>query len=195
MVTDVYVGSTANLVHRRGCHKSNCHNENVPAYNFPVYQFIRENGGWDNWSVVKLQDVNCKEDLFKIERVWVEQLGAKLNKNVPSRSQQEWVDTNREKVNACSKKYYQDHKESALKYQNQYYQDHKAEAAEYQKQYRKDHKAEAAEYHKHYYRANKEKYNTCKERVTCACGSCVLKVNLSQHHKSKKHLNFLESTK
>ena len=51
------------------------------------------------------QDVNCKDDLFKTERVWVEQLGAKLNKNVPSRSQQEWMDTNREKVNARHKQH------------------------------------------------------------------------------------------
>ena len=158
-VKDVYVGSTTNLGRRRGCHKANCHNGNIPAYNFPVYQFIRKNGGWDNWSVVKLQDVNSKEDLFKTERMWVEKLGAALNKNVPSRSQQEWIATNREKVNACHRQYYQDHKESALEYQKRQYQ-----------QYR-------------------------KERVTCPCGSCVVKRNLPQHHKSKKHLNFLDSQK
>ena len=154
-ITDVYVGSTINLVNRRGCHKTACNNPKSVGHNLRVYQFIRKNSGFVNCQIVKLQDINCKEDLFKTERRWVEKLGATLNKNIPSRSQREWNDANRD-------------------------------------------------YHKHYYRANKDTYNQpkkeklvdCrKERVTCACGSCVLKVNLSQHHTSKKHLNFLESTK
>ena len=45
-VKEVYVGSTTNLIQRRGCHKSCCTNQKGKAYNFPVYQFIRENGGW-----------------------------------------------------------------------------------------------------------------------------------------------------
>ena len=155
LVTDVYVGSTTNLVARRGCHKTSCNNEKGKPYNSRLYQFIRKNGGWYNWTVVKLQDINSKEDLFKTERMWVEKLGATLNKNIPSRSLREWKDANRD-------------------------------------------------YHKHYYQANKEKYNQpkkeklvdcCKERVTCACGSCVLKVNLSQHCETKKHLAYLDSQK
>ena len=51
-VKDVYVGSTTNFVQRcqrRRDHKAVCNNEKGRDYNYYVYQFIRENGGWDNW--------------------------------------------------------------------------------------------------------------------------------------------------
>ena len=164
-----------------------------------------------NWEVVKVQDVNCKDDLFKTERVWVEQLGAKMNTNVPSRSQKEWMDANKEKLIARQKQYYQDHKESALEYQKQYYQDHKESASEYQKQYRQDHKEEskqyyqdhkesALEYQKQYRQDHKEKASEHqkqyrKEKVTCACGSVVTTGNITTHYKSKKHIAYLDSQK
>ena len=114
-VTDVYVGSTTNLIERRRLHKSACHSENGKKYNYPVYRFIREHGDWDNWEVIKVQDVvcNCSDDLLKIERECLERLGATLNTQVPGnqigKSKKEYDkvyrDANREKIIKQTKEY------------------------------------------------------------------------------------------
>ncbi len=44
-----YIGSCLNIKKRKSQHKSNCNNDKCKEYNYKVYQYIRENGGWDNW--------------------------------------------------------------------------------------------------------------------------------------------------
>ena len=53
-----------------------CHN----AY---VYSFIRENGGWSNWQMVRINTENCKDSIEALRK------GNTLNKNTPSRSSEE----------------------------------------------------------------------------------------------------------
>ena len=75
-ITQRYVGSTTNLIQRRREHKKVCNNENIKAYNYYVYQFIRENGGFENWDVVLIEQViDCKdkENLHKRERYYIEE--------------------------------------------------------------------------------------------------------------------------
>ena len=90
-VRDCYIGSTTNLVQRRKVHKSNCNINSRKQHNYYVYQFIRKNGGWENWELVKIKDYPCsnKEDLHSEERIYFEELSSKLNKNFPSRSRRE----------------------------------------------------------------------------------------------------------
>ena len=47
---DVYVGSTNNFNRRMMEHKRKYNDPNSKAYNRAVYQFIRDNGGWDNFN-------------------------------------------------------------------------------------------------------------------------------------------------
>ena len=57
-----YVGSTRDLVKRKYCHKSRCNNPNDEHHNFLIYKTIRDNGGWDNWSLIKIEDFpDCKD--------------------------------------------------------------------------------------------------------------------------------------
>lgn len=90
-VTDTYVGSTTDLTKRRFAHKSRCHNPNNQTYTFKVYQFIRANGGWDNWQVVLVERFPCTswEERAARERHWVEVLGAGLNSINPFRTTEE----------------------------------------------------------------------------------------------------------
>ena len=53
--TEVYVGSSVSLRNRRANHKSCSTRENNKAYNLPVYQYIRENGGWQNWELLVIE--------------------------------------------------------------------------------------------------------------------------------------------
>jgi hypothetical protein len=53
-VKDIYIGSSTNFKERRKGHKKRCNNEKQKSYNIYVYKFIRDNGGWDNWTMIEL---------------------------------------------------------------------------------------------------------------------------------------------
>ena len=61
-VKDTYIGSCWNMYRRNDSHKSRCHNNKSEKYNYPVYQFIRENGGYENWGMVRLDWVECEDN-------------------------------------------------------------------------------------------------------------------------------------
>ena len=162
-IKDIYVGSTTNFKRRMSQHKYNCKNEKSRDYNLPVYRFIRDTGGFNNWSIVKIRDVVCKDkyDLEAEERKDFENLGATLNGYYPQRSQVE------------------------------YYQENKVEILERQKKYNEKNKEEIDKYKKEWYQKNKEKKSEKdKEKVECPCGSVVSKGNLATHKKTQKHQNW-----
>ena len=62
-----YIGSTNDFEKRKSSHMSIYKNEISRKYNIKLYTFIRENGGWDNFDMVKICE--CDKD----ERVKIEQ--------------------------------------------------------------------------------------------------------------------------
>tara|TARA_R110000803_G_scaffold16717_1_gene45873 strand:- start:43 stop:468 length:426 start_codon:yes stop_codon:yes gene_type:complete len=58
-IKEFYIGSTKDLHKRRIKHKHRCNNSNSSKYNYKVYQFIRENGGWENWQIVVEYETKC----------------------------------------------------------------------------------------------------------------------------------------
>jgi len=93
-VTDIYIGSTCNFKNRKASHKSHCNNPNDKEYNYHVYQFIREHGGWLNWSMIlieKLNNITCKQELLMNERRHYEMNNPSLNVHHPARSWNEKV--------------------------------------------------------------------------------------------------------
>ncbi len=85
-INDIYVGSTCAFRKRKHDHKSDCNNENSEKHNRYVYNFIRNNGGWDNWSMVVIKaypDITSKMELLNKESKWIKKLKATLNKYVP----------------------------------------------------------------------------------------------------------------
>ncbi len=59
-VTDIYVGHT-NFTKRKCHHKTSCNNPNNKDHNMNVYKFIRENNGWDNFSMLLIDTLSCKD--------------------------------------------------------------------------------------------------------------------------------------
>lgn len=57
-----YVGGTTDMVSRKSRHKCNCYNtNNMKIYGRLIYRTIRDNGGWDNWQMIKIEDFpQCK---------------------------------------------------------------------------------------------------------------------------------------
>jgi hypothetical protein len=164
-ITDIYVGHTTDKISRKSSHRSRCDNENSDKYNLYVYQFIRDHGGWDNWSFIVIEEYPC-ENINQArlrERYWLETLQATLNKVVPSRTKQEWICDNVEQI---------------TQYQRKYKEQNRERLNECSRQYREQNKE-----------IIQEKRN---ENIECECGSKYTKQNQSRHFKSKKHIKYLE---
>ena len=121
-ITDIYVGSTRSFRQRKNQHKCNCNNENNKIYNFYVYQFIRDNGGWSNWTMISLYNgqFENKRELERKEREFIETLKSSLNKVIPTRTDKEYYLDNKEKIMEKHKKYKEENKEKISVQTKQY---------------------------------------------------------------------------
>jgi hypothetical protein len=178
-ITDCYVGSCQSFRTRKYAHKSKCNNLNSKDYNYNVYQFIRAHGGWSNFSMLAIEQVEytIKHELLVRERFHLERLKASLNKQIPTRTEQEY-----------HKAYYEEHKTEVKQYHQAYYETNKNEINKEHKKYYEEHKTEA----KQYYEANKTQISEKnKQKITCACGKISNKCAISRHNKSRRHQNYL----
>ena len=215
-VLDIYIGHTTNFTQRKNQHKTSCCNETDKKYNQYVYQFIRDNGGWDNWSMIQIQEHNLKNkrEAESTEHYWIEQLGAKLNTNKPYAKCKEepkiykenWYEEKKNYILEKAREHYQENKEQKLEYQKQYAEEHKEEIAEKQKEYRDKnkeklseqkkeyragHKEEASKAQKEWREANKEKLKNQKaEIINCECGNQYTFGNKHRHLQSKVHIKY-----
>ena len=191
-VTDVYVGSTTEFSKRKNGHKTACNNKNSKKHNLHVYNFIRDNGCWDNWEMIEIEKYQATDrlDLLKRERYWLEQLHATLNSNVPSRTNKQYKQDNREKILKQNKQYKQDNREKILKQKKQYYEDNKEKI----KQYREDNREKILKQKKQYYEDKKEKITQRRaQKITCDCGMIISRSSKSDHLKTKKHKDIIEA--
>ncbi len=165
-ITEIYVGSTTNFLRRKQEHRNACNLENGPKYNRKVYKFIRNNGNFENWSMIQIEQYNAtdKRDLEKKERYHIDDLKSTLNCQLPGQ-------TNKE----CHRIYDIKNKDKIKEYKQQYYIINK-------------------EKNKQYYEDNKDKIQKRnKEKIKCECGCIVSKQCLNIHEKTIKHLKFINS--
>ena len=145
-ITDIYVGHTTNFTKRKANHKHLTNTPTEPEYNTYKYNFIRNNGGWDNWSMIEIKKLICTgvNDACRVERQYIEQLNATLNKYRPiitpiekAEREKEWnkeyYQENKEKINLLHREYYQENKEKISEHRKEYYQDNKEKLKEYDK--------------------------------------------------------------
>jgi hypothetical protein len=159
-VTEIYVGVTTNFYDRKRNHKSKCINKE--EWNTPVYCFMRLHGGWDNWNMLQIEEVNArnKRHLNQIEAKYIRELKAELNSEIPQDI------------------------ESGL--------DRKEWKKEYNKVYCAKNVEKNSERLKEYYAKNKEKIaGKNKVKVVCECGSEVRKDNLEKHKRTQKHQKWI----
>ena len=221
---NVYIGSCCNFTRRKCGHKSACNNPNDKRHNFKLYQEIRENGGWNEWVMIRLHNFHCndKHELNLEERRVIDEYKAKLNIQLPTRTIKEWREDNNEYIIEKNKIYYENNKEKLSEIYKKYYENNKEEINEKQKKYHENNKEERNEYSKKYYENNKEKLNECSkkwrennkeyiieknkiyyennkeklsEKITCECGAIVTKNALLHHRKTKKHISFFNNMK
>ena len=157
-ITHCYVGHTVDFRKRTNQHKTTCNNDKDVRHNLKLYQFIRENGGWDNWEMVNIVTISCEDSLEAkaIERQCAEQLNATLNTIRPTSSKEE--------QDQLKKKWYEEHKEEQLAKQKERYEENKDVILERNKTWRDQHQEEQKEYHKNYRENNKEKVAETKKK-------------------------------
>ena len=105
-ITECYVGHTTDFVCRKKSHKERCINEKDINHNLKIYKIIRDNGGWDNYSMIEIEKYPCNDanEACAKEREWFEILNCKLNNNFPQRSKEEYRIANRDEINKKKKK-------------------------------------------------------------------------------------------
>ena len=80
-IKDCYIGSSKSIYFRIASHKSICNIKHSKNYNLCLYQFIRNNGGWDNFDYEILEDYPCNnfEELRQKEQEYIDKLNPSLN--------------------------------------------------------------------------------------------------------------------
>lgn len=189
---NIYIGSSTNFRRRKWEHKSRTNNERSEYYSTFVYQFIRDNGGWNEWVMIPIEVFPCndKDELKIRERYHIELLKSKLNKNIPTRTDKEYRDDNKERLIEYKKNWCKVNKERLI----EYYEANKEQILEYQKEYRNANKEKMAEYFKKYREDNQEKINEERnKKVICDhCGCELNKSSLKIHKKTNKCINFVK---
>ena len=177
-IEEIYIGSTINFGRRKSKHKQDCNDINKRGYNYKVYQFIRDNGGWDNWDMILIAKVNCNDrlELRKKEREFMEEYKPSLNMVIAQQTKIE----RKEYCKKNSKEYYKTNKEKLSIRNKEHYKTNREERIEKQKKYRETNKEEIRE--------------KAKVKITCECGTILAKGNLPHHRKTKKHINFINNT-
>ena len=93
-ITDCYVGHTTNFIKRKNQHKTSCECETSKKKNLKIYTYIRQNGGWDNWSMIEIEKYSCNDvnEAKARERFLIEDLNSNLNIYIPTRNAKEYND-------------------------------------------------------------------------------------------------------
>ena len=153
-ITDCYVGSTTDFRRRRKCHKNNVYNPKDKRYNLKVYKFIRENGGWDNWNMIKIEDCEV-ENKFKLERKYYDELKPTLNSKCP------FVTNEQRKIkkSITSKKYYLKNQDKLVKMGKKYYLKNKDKVVKRCKEYSLKNKDAINKRKQEWYIKNKDTVN------------------------------------
>ena len=192
-IIDIYIGHTVNLVARVRRHKCSCNKETNRYYNLKVYQFIRANGGWDNWSIIEINKCPCLDlkEAKIIEREYIEKFNSTLNMTMPSRKKDELYYLNKDKVKDKRKEYYYINKDKISEQGKEYRNKNKEIISERRRNNRNAIKAN--EKNKEYYIKHKDIIlEKNKEKITCLCGLILSYSSLSRHKKSIQHMQFME---
>lgn len=149
-ITECYVGHTTNYTKRKSTHKQRCYNGDTAK----LYNFIRENGGWSEFSMIIVEKFSCNDKIEACirERLWFEKLNSNLNTNIPHKTEEEsQLITKVKKQNT-----YQENKEAIIKRAKEHYEKNKDKTLERVKEYAKENKDKIKDYKKDYYEANKQ---------------------------------------
>ena len=178
-----YIGSTCNFKCRKNQHKTVCMNENDKGHNYKLYQMIRENGGWDSFKCVVIEEYPCETK----RQLNIREEEYRVNFNANMNSQKAFRD-----IKEYEKQYRKENKDKIKEYNKQYRMENTDKIKEHMEEYRKENADKIKEQRKEYNKVNVEKIKEHKrEIIVCECGCDVKRANLSRHRKTNKHLDIM----
>ena len=133
-----------------------------------------------NYNIILVEECPCEssDQLHARERHYIETVEC-VNKVIPTRSMKEWKEINKEKIKECEKIYREANKDHIKVRKKQYNEDNKEHIKEYKKEYRETNK-EIIRQHR-------------SEKLICLCGSTYSRSGKSEHEKTKKHQDYVNS--
>jgi hypothetical protein len=153
-IKECYVGSTSNFKVRKNHHKYRCVNNEC---NCKVYKTIRENGGWNNWSMMPIAEY---KDLTNIQsRIKEEEHRVLLNAQMNDKKAYTSLEERKTDVKKYNEEYKNQNKEQTKIYQKEYRKANKESKRQQDIKHYEAHKEKIKERQKAYYEANKEKIN------------------------------------
>ena len=178
----IYVGSTSDFNYRKRKHRQNSKDENCKAYNYKLYTTINENGGWENWRMIQINQVQnvTKREAEAVEEEYRIELKANLNTNRAFLSPETKVEERKE----INKKY----RQSDNGKERQALSDKKYSLTD-------KGKARTALSNQKYRQSDKGKERTKERdqvRYVCNCGVELSFGSKTRHNKSQFHLNYIK---
>ena len=187
-IKSTYVGHTTNFIERKSHHKSCCiYDNNKLLKNIKLYKIIRNFGGWENWRMVEIESriVKSKRDAEKIEQDFMDALNADMNtiKSFAAETTKEYLQ-NYNKIHfdhlkEIKQKYNEKHKEYFKSHKHDKYLENKDKISIRDKKYRDDNREILIEKR--------------KKKVVCECGCILSACSLSDHKKSQRHTDLMET--
>ncbi len=162
----------------------------------------------DDIDIVLVESYPCnnKEELHQRERYYIENNEC-INKVIPTRTDKEYRENNKDKIKENKKKYNKVNKDKIKEKCKEYYENNKEQINEKNKEYRKNNKDKIKEIKNKYYEDNKEQINEKNKKYNeinkvkikewqnkkniCECGGLYTQSNKSRHFKTEKHKNFI----
>ena len=81
----IYLGCTKRPLTHIRTHYDTCHTSNTPRHHVYLYRFIREHGGWNDWTYEILETIMLTTiDQRKLKRHYIKTLKATLNTYLPT---------------------------------------------------------------------------------------------------------------
>jgi hypothetical protein len=176
-----YIGATTQkLSQRLTCHVSKKNTDKIYKSKNIILR--------GDYQIVLIENYPCnnREELDRKEREHIE-ANTCVNKIIPTRTREEYFETNKEAILLRSKEWYEANKESHLLRCKEYRETHKEEIVLQKKEYRDTHKEEIALGKKEHYNTHKEAINLkCKEyRDTHKAEIALLKKKWAIEHKDE----------
>ena len=179
----IYIGSTCTPLYKRLYeHKStsNSYQNGKSHYVTSSYELI----SLGNVDIVLIENYPCKDknELHARERYWIEKnKDIIVNKALPTRTNKEWCEDNKDKLKEYMKEYREDNKDK-LKEQG--------------KEYQEDNNKAIKKYKKQFYENNKDKIKEHLGKIgQCECGIQYTYGHISRHLKSVKHQQYINEQK
>jgi len=188
----VYVGSTKDFNQRKFSHKSRC-----ISSEFKVYQMIREHGGWEQFDMVELKQIECtqlearqEEDRVRIElNAQLNTFSAVVDIEIRNKKMQKYHQSHREEILKRQQGYRQEHLEQLKQQNREYNRIHREQIKQQKQEYCQAHREEIKQKRQEHYQSHREEISQKnKEPFTCGCGSQITRNMKARHLRTEKHI-------